>query len=238
MAALLNEPPGMEQLAANANAAGVAAAAAAAAAARLLGAAGAAGHVGVDPITAELLEMIRGQQQVQQQQQQQHHGQEVGALSANLLAERDKRIEVQVELEILKADHAAEAGQQPFFRRAEINFCKVESMELIPTLGDTVMTQKMAETKDTFIMSRTIVTALSQDPPNVELATDLAGQLCRLANNKWALRSPLGPTLTPKRNTLSQICITRRQALQPNGLSWSGCLPRSWRLMLSRGRSS
>jgi hypothetical protein len=146
--------------------------------------------------------MIRGQQQVQQHQQQQlqHHGQEVGALSANLLAERDKRIEVQVELDILKADHAAEAGQQPFFRRAEINFCKVESMELIPTLGDTVMTQKMAETKDTFIMSRTIVTALSQDPPDVELATDLAGQLCRLANNKLVgFKIATGSNIDPKK---------------------------------------
>ncbi len=128
-------------------------------------------------------------------------GVECQCFGRKVLAERDKRIEAQLELDILKADHAAEAGQQSFFRRAEINFCKIESMELIPTLGDPVLTQKMAATKDTFIMSRTILTALSQDPPDVELATDLAGQLCRLANNSLVgFKIATGPNIDPKKN--------------------------------------
>jgi hypothetical protein len=57
----------------------------------------------------------------------------------------------------------------------------------------------MAATKDTFILACTMAFALDQDPPDVPLATDLAGQLCRLSNNSSGFKIANRPNIDPKK---------------------------------------
>ena len=170
-------PPADAQL--GAHIIGFQAAAAAAAATVGLGAA-AAGQNAAVPNAAQLWERME-------------------ALSANLLAERNRNIALGLEVDLLK-EYGGNNNPEflIFARKAEISIARAEAMELIPNTGDKILDQKLQPLREQFILSRTMVAALSQNPPNIELALDLAGQLSRLANNylvgvKLAMESGIDP---------------------------------------------